>query len=52
MATPTGTSRPTADEALARLIAGNERFLRGAARAGKLPRETLADLATRSSPGA
>jgi carbonic anhydrase len=50
MATSMGISRLTADEALARLIAGNERFLRGEARTGKLQRETLADLAKRQQP--
>src|SRR6476661_6455769 len=50
MATPMGTSGLTADEALARLIAGNERFLRGEARAGQLQRETLADLAKGQRP--
>src|SRR5262249_46155627 len=42
--------RLTADEGLARLIAGNERFLRGDARAGRLQRETLADLARGQQP--
>src|SRR5690242_6436316 len=50
MALPPAVPRPTADEALARLIAGNDRFLRGEARAGKLPRETLADLARGQQP--
>jgi carbonic anhydrase len=50
MATPIGTPGPTADEALARLVAGNERFLRGEARAGRLQRETLTDLARRQQP--
>jgi len=40
---------PSADEALARLVAGNERFLRGEARTG-FPRETLADLAGGQTP--
>src|SRR5436305_10105142 len=40
----------TADEALARLIAGNERFLRGEARAATFRRETLADLAKGQRP--
>jgi carbonic anhydrase len=39
----------TADEALARLIEGNERFLRGAARFG-VHHETLADLAGGQAP--
>jgi carbonic anhydrase len=50
MATPMETSGPTPDEALARLIAGNERFLRGEAHAGGLRRETLADLARGQRP--
>jgi carbonic anhydrase len=50
MTAPVGTSRPTADEALARLVAGNERFLRDEARAGNLQRETLADLARGQHP--
>lgn len=41
---------PTADEALARLIAGNERFLRGATHWGGVPRETLVDLAKGQRP--
>jgi carbonic anhydrase len=41
---------PTADEALARLIAGNERFRRGQARWTTTPRETLADLARGQHP--
>src|SRR5258708_6435783 len=43
-------SGPTADEALARLIAGNERFLRGGARSAAPLRETLADLARGQRP--
>jgi carbonic anhydrase len=43
-------ARPTVDEALARLIAGNERFLRGDAHAAAPPRETLADLARGQRP--
>jgi carbonic anhydrase len=50
MAVSMRTSMPTADEALARLVAGNGRFLRGEARAGKLRRETLADLAKGQQP--
>ncbi|HEX5269918.1 MAG TPA: carbonic anhydrase [Gemmataceae bacterium] len=50
MANPIGRSGPTADEALARLIAGNERFLRGEAHAGGLRRETLTDLAKGQRP--
>jgi carbonic anhydrase len=40
----------TADEALARLVAGNKRFLRGEARMSGLPLEALADLAKRQRP--
>jgi carbonic anhydrase len=43
-------SRPSADEALARLIAGNERFLRGKARRAGRRLETLADLAKGQRP--
>jgi carbonic anhydrase len=43
-------SLPSAEEALARLIAGNERFLRGAARSFASQRETLADLARGQHP--
>jgi carbonic anhydrase len=41
---------PSADEALARLIAGNERFLRGQTHWGGVPRETLAGLAKGQRP--
>jgi carbonic anhydrase len=41
---------PSADEALARLIAGNERFCRGEARARGLQRESLADLVKAQRP--
>jgi carbonic anhydrase len=41
---------PSADEALARLVAGNERFLRGQMRTGGCPHETLADLAKGQRP--
>jgi carbonic anhydrase len=44
------SSRPSADEALARLIAGNERFLRGGAHAGQLRPETLAELTRGQRP--
>ena len=44
------SSGPTADEALARLIAGNERFLRGQTHWDGVPRETLADLAKGQRP--
>src|ERR1700680_2650772 len=50
MTTIAEPSRPTADEALARLVAGNERFLRGAARIAPFQGETLADLARRQRP--
>src|SRR5689334_15650959 len=41
---------PSADEALARLIEGNERFRRGEARGTAFRRETLADLAKGQRP--
>src|SRR5262245_14697196 len=40
----------TADEALARLLAGNERFLRGEARFPTVQKEILAELAAGQSP--
>ena len=40
----------SADEALQRLIAGNERFLRGKAHLSGLPQETLAELARGQHP--
>jgi carbonic anhydrase len=40
----------SADEALQRLIEGNERFLKGEARHSGLPRETLAELARGQHP--
>ena len=40
----------SADEALQRLIAGNERFLQGKAHVSGLPRETLAELARGQHP--
>jgi carbonic anhydrase len=43
-------TRPSADEALARLMDGNRRFLRGEARTGAFRRETLADLAKGQRP--
>jgi len=43
-------SGPSADEVLARLFAGNERFLRGEARSVGIMRETLADLARGQRP--
>jgi carbonic anhydrase len=50
MATSVAGPKVTADEALARLVAGNERFLRGEAHAGKPQLETLADLARGQQP--
>jgi carbonic anhydrase len=43
-------AEPTADEALARLVEGNHRFLRGATRSAAFRRETLADLAAGQRP--
>src|SRR5512143_1263877 len=40
----------TGDEALQRLIEGNERFLKGEAHISSLPRETLAELARGQHP--
>jgi carbonic anhydrase len=40
----------SAGEVLARLIAGNERFLRGEVRHAGVPRESLADLAKKQRP--
>ena len=40
----------TADQALARLVAGNERFVRGEARFPTVQKEILADLASGQSP--
>ena len=40
----------TADEALARLLQGNERFLKGEVRSGAFRRELLADLAKAQRP--
>jgi carbonic anhydrase len=46
MSTPHPTQdRPTADEALARLVAGNERFVRGEVQYEAARKETLAELA-------
>jgi carbonic anhydrase len=42
--------RPTADEALARLVEGNDRFLRGEARTSAFCKEKLADLAQGQRP--
>ena len=44
------STTPTADEALARLVAGNERFLRGEARFPTVQKEVLADLARGQRP--
>lgn len=43
-------TRPSADEALARLVAGNQRFLSGEAPGPACRRETLADLAATQRP--
>src|SRR3954470_24776471 len=43
-------NRPSADEALARLVDGNRRFLRDEARGSAFRRETLADLAKAQRP--
>ena len=43
-------ARPSADEALARLVEGNQRFLRGETRTAAFRRETLADLAKAQRP--
>jgi carbonic anhydrase len=48
--TPLQNSGPSADEALARLIAGNERFLRGQTHWVEVPHETVADLAKGQRP--
>ena len=45
MKTSPEVTGPSADEALARLIEGNQRFLRGEARSAAFRRDTLADLA-------
>jgi carbonic anhydrase len=50
MATTPDQPGPTADEALAQLIEGNQRFLRGEARSAAFRRETLADLARGQRP--
>ncbi|MCI0642477.1 MAG: carbonic anhydrase [Gemmataceae bacterium] len=50
MGSSTENRRPSADEALARLMEGNERFLRGEARSAAITRETLADLAKGQQP--
>ena len=43
-------TRPTADEALARLVEGNQRFLRGETRSAAYRRETPADLVKAQRP--
>ena len=50
MGTAPEDTRLSADEALARLIEGNQRFLRGEARSSAFRRETLADLAKAQRP--
>ena len=50
MATAYEGTRPSADEALGRLIEGNQRFLRGEARSSAFRRETLADLVKGQRP--
>ena len=50
MGTIRENAQPSADRALARLIEGNDRFLRGEARSSAFQRETLADLAKAQHP--
>jgi carbonic anhydrase len=50
MATSHGQQQPTADEVLARLKAGNERFVRGEARFPTVQKDILADLAKGQQP--
>jgi carbonic anhydrase len=50
MSPKTESTRPTADEALARLIAGNERFCRGEARGAALAQGSIAELAKGQAP--
>jgi carbonic anhydrase len=50
MATADEGTRLSADEAMARLIEGNHRFLRGEARTSAFRRESLADLAKAQRP--
>src|SRR3954470_7474467 len=50
METPGDSGRPTTEEALARLVAGNERFLRAEVRTRGVQQETLADLARGQRP--
>jgi len=50
MAKRVKVAMPTADEALARLVAGNKRFINGKARCAAPLRETLAELARGQRP--
>ncbi len=50
MATPPEGPRLSAEEALGRLIAGNQRFLRGEARTAAFRRESLTELAKAQRP--
>src|SRR4051812_30904421 len=50
MSTQPGTAPFTADEAMARLVAGNERFVNGEARFPTVQKEILARLARRQQP--
>lgn len=50
MATGLGGARPTADEALARLVAGNKRFCRGVSQCISPQRAPLADLVKGQQP--
>lgn len=50
MAAPSGTPRLSADQALARLVAGNDRFVRGEARFPTVQKEILAGLAKGQQP--
>ena len=50
MAAPNASARVTADQALARLVAGNERFVRGEARFPTVQKEILAELAKGQQP--
>jgi carbonic anhydrase len=50
MAARPPTTGPTADEALALLVAGNDRFVRGKARRPLVRRETLAELTREQRP--
>ena len=50
MATPPEGTRLSAEEALGRLIAGNQRFLRGAVRSAAFRRESLTELAKVQRP--